>query len=66
MPYEDIEGVWTYIHFSYSPAAKKAVAVVYQNSKTQTVEFAVEHSIPKKMRFILGGNDLKLYPGFNG
>lgn len=26
----------------------------------------ITHDAPKKLRFILGGNDLKLYPGFNG
>ncbi|CAD8123997.1 unnamed protein product [Paramecium sonneborni] len=66
-PYKDIEGVWTYIHFSFSPLKKKAVAFVHANKQTQQIEFGgITHEAPKKLRFILGGNDLKLYPGFNG
>lgn len=64
VPYTDIEGVWTYIHFSY--ANKKAVGIVYANKEAKTLVLDVEHQSPKKLRFILGGNDLKLYPGFNG
>lgn len=66
LEFGDIEGVWTYVHFSYSPKDKKAVGLFYQNKKTQIIELGVTHTPPKTLRFVLGGNDLKLYPGFNG
>ena len=39
--YTDIEGVWTYIHFSYSN--KKAVGIVYANKEAKTLVLDVEH-----------------------
>lgn len=34
--------------------------------EVKRLEFAVTHNQPKVLRFVLGGNDLGKYPGFNG
>lgn len=44
--YTDIEGVWTYIHYSYSPKEKKAVGFLYANKKTETITIPAEHDAP--------------------
>jgi hypothetical protein len=67
IPYGDIEGVWSYVYFSYSSKVNQAVGFIkYGTSDVQRVEIAVTHNSPKFLRFLLGGNDLGVYPGFNG
>lgn len=37
-----------------------------QNNEVSRIVIDVSHSIPTYLRFIVGGDDLKEYPGFNG
>ena len=63
----DIEGVWTYVYYSYSADANKAVAFIkYGNDDIKTSVHVTTHTPTKYLRFILGGNDAGRYPGFNG
>jgi hypothetical protein len=65
--YGDIEGVWTYVYQSYSSRVKKVVAMLkYAGQNIERVEMNAVHPVPKFLRYILGGVDLKIYPGFNG
>jgi hypothetical protein len=65
--YGDIEGVWTYVYYSYSVDAKRAVGFVkYANQSPKRIEMGVQHPTTKYVKFILGGTDNKRYPGFNG
>lgn len=64
---EDIEGVWTYVYYSYSADLNKAVAFIkYGEAAAQSAVHATTHPDTKFLRFVLGGNDEKRYPGFNG
>lgn len=63
----DIEGLWTFVYYSYSEEKSRAVAhIKYGNENTQSVRIDVDHPDTKFVRFILGGNDEGRYPGFNG
>lgn len=60
----DIEGLWTYVYYSYSSDENKAVAhIKYGNQEIQTKTLPTTHQMTKLLRFILGGNDEKRYPG---
>jgi hypothetical protein len=60
VPYGDIEGVWTYVYFSFSAKQKLAVALIkYGAEEFKRVEIQVSHNAPSFLRFILGGNDVK-------
>jgi len=37
-----------------------------RSTETKSVELSVTHDFPTFLRFVLGGNDLGAYPGFNG
>ncbi|KAM3142452.1 hypothetical protein pb186bvf_005354 [Paramecium bursaria] len=56
IPITDIDGLWTYIHFSYSLKAEQ--------EKYQTVIISAVY--PKFLILVVSGSDLDLYPGFNG
>ncbi len=59
--YDDIEGVWTYIYFSYSSKQNLAVGLIkYGNGDFKSVEINVSHGVPTFLRFILGGNDVSM------
>ncbi|CAD8162366.1 unnamed protein product [Paramecium octaurelia] len=64
LPYEDIEGVWTYIHFSYKQG--QAVGILRIEDTTKIVALDALHEQPNFLRLIIGGSDLNQYPGFNG
>lgn len=53
----DIEGLWSYVYFSYSGRLRKAVGLVKFGSsgKTDTVIMDVTHDIPTYLRLIVGG-----------
>ncbi|CAD8140693.1 unnamed protein product [Paramecium octaurelia] len=64
---EDIEGLWTYVYYSYSADENKAVAFIkYGDGDVQSITHKTTHPAVKFLKFILGGNDNKRYPGFNG
>lgn len=64
---DDIEGLWTYIYYSYNAELNKAVGFIkYGSQDFQRVVHETTHPLTKYLRFILGGNDAKRYPGFNG
>jgi hypothetical protein len=65
--YGDIEGVWTYVYYSYSVTLKRAVAFIkYATDEAKRIQFDVTHPPTNYLRFILGGKDQDRYPGFNG
>lgn len=55
--YADIEGVWTYIYYSYSIALKRAVAFVKYglDSQPTRIQFDVTHPLPIRFKFVVGG-----------
>jgi hypothetical protein len=60
VPYGDIEGVWTYIYFSYNGKTSTAVGLIkYAGEEFKRVEIPAKHEQPTFLRFILGGNDVK-------
>lgn len=64
---EDIEGLWTYIYYSYSEDKSKAVALIkYGGADIIGEKIEVNHPDTKYVKFVLGGNDEGRYPGFNG
>jgi hypothetical protein len=64
---ENLDGVWTYIYYSYSAEKKKAVAYIkFGDTDIQKVEHQVTHPTTKYVKFSVGGTDDKRYPGFNG
>lgn len=64
---EDIEGLWTFVYYSYSADENKAVAFIkYGDGDIQSITHKTTHPAVKFLKFILGGNDNKRYPGFNG
>jgi hypothetical protein len=64
---EDIEGVWTFIYYSYSDDVNEAVGIIkYGSAAPKAITHKVTHSSTKFVRFILGGTDEGRYPGFNG
>jgi hypothetical protein len=45
IPYGDIEGVWTYVYFSYSNRLRKADGFIrYGNGEIQNTQFDVSHN----------------------
>ncbi|CAD8058815.1 unnamed protein product [Paramecium sonneborni] len=63
----DIEGVWTYIYYSYSRQSEQAIGhIKFGNQKFSTIKQNVKHAPTIYLRFILGGNDQDRYPAFNG
>jgi hypothetical protein len=65
--YGDIEGVWTYIYYSYSVALGRAVGFTkYGTDTPNRIQMNVKHPETDYLRFILGGKDANRYPGFNG
>jgi hypothetical protein len=65
--FADIEGVWTYMYFSYSADQKRAVAFVkYADGQPIRVPFDVTHPETNYLKFTLGGNDAGRYKPFNG
>ena len=59
VPYGDIEGVWTYIYFSYSGKTNTAVGLIkYTGEEFKRVEIPATHEKPTFLRFVLGGNDV--------
>jgi hypothetical protein len=54
-----------YLYFSYSGLKNKAVGFL-KTTEIKSVELAFTHDFPQFLRFVLGGNDLNAYPGFNG
>ncbi|CAD8193826.1 unnamed protein product [Paramecium pentaurelia] len=64
LSYQDIEGVWTYIHFSYKQS--QAIGILRIEEETRMVVFDAIHEQPNFLRLIIGGSDLNQYPGFNG
>jgi hypothetical protein len=63
----DIEGLWTYIYYSYSDDKARAVGLIkYGTDDIKAIRHDVTHPGTKRVKFILGGNDAGRYPGFNG
>lgn len=67
LPTGDIEGLWTYLYFSYSGRLKKAVGLAKfgASGKVAQVTMDVTHDIPTYLRLVVGGKQFS-YPGFNG
>lgn len=63
----DIEGIWTYIYYSYSLRVKKATAFlkIGPSGKVQSQSMEVTHTVPTYLNLIMGGKQFN-YPGFNG
>jgi hypothetical protein len=62
VPYGDIEGVWTFIHFSYSEKKRKAIAFIRYGHKglLKKIEFEVAHlPMDTYAKFILGGTHVR-------
>lgn len=64
----DIEGLWTYIYYSYSTDKNRAVGFIKFGSDDaiKSIRHDTTHPDNKYVRFILGGMDAKRYPAFNG
>ena len=63
----DIEGLWTFLYYSYSFDDGEAIGLIkYGNKDIETITHKTVHARTKYVRFILGGNDNDRYPGFNG
>lgn len=63
----DIEGVWTFIYYSYSVNAGRAVAFVkYGDAKVERVQIEAKNPVTDYLRLVVGGDDNKRYPPFNG
>ena len=55
---EDIEGLWTYVYYSYSEQAKKAIGLIkYGKGEFNIINHDTIHEKTKYVKFILGGND---------
>jgi len=65
---EDIDGLWTYIYYSYSAENKKAVAfILFGDDDTPKKAVSEVFNPPSKyLKFTIGGTDQNRYPGFNG
>jgi hypothetical protein len=62
----DIEGVWTYVYYSYSKPGSKAVGIIqYGQSEPQRIQHDVTHPSVSYLNFILAGKQFS-YPGLNG
>ena len=56
MPTGDIEGLWTYVYYSYSLRLKKAVGhVKVGTSKLESFSIPATHNSPTFLRMIIGG-----------
>jgi hypothetical protein len=66
--YGDIEGVWTFLYYSYTTQLKRAVGFIRYGAEADTnrIQFDVDHPVPAFLRFVLGGMNLGRYPAFNG
>lgn len=49
-----------YLYFSYSGLKNKAVGFL-KTTEIKSVELAVTHDFPQFLRFVLGGNDVKIF-----
>ena len=58
--------MWTYLYYSFSAKANKAVGFVVFGEEVKDIEFDVGHNVPSRLRLILAGTDNGNYPGFNG
>jgi hypothetical protein len=67
IPYPaDIEGLWTFLYFSFSKQVNRAVGFIkYDGSEPKRIQFDVQHPAITYLKFILGGKQFN-YPGFNG
>jgi len=63
----DIDGVWTYIYYSYSVEQKKAVGFIkFGEDDVKKIVHTVTNPLTKFLKFTIGGSDSGRYPGFNG
>ena len=63
----DIEGLWSYVYYSYSVSLKRVTGFIkFGTSKFDTFTLSTVHPETKQIRLIAGGNDNKRYPGLNG
>jgi hypothetical protein len=65
--YGDIEGVWTFIYFSYSAKTKRVVGLIRFDGDADTKRFEIEtdHGKVEYLHWKVGGKQAP-YPGFNG
>ena len=63
LKYGDIEGLWTFLYFSYGKGSATAFYSEPDTLLTKTMK--ATHEAPKYLRFIVGGKDSK-FNGFNG
>ena len=62
----DIEGVWTYVYFSYSKDLNRAVGLFRQQTQTiQRTQFDLTHPEATALKFVVAGAQLG-FPGFHG
>ncbi|CAK56140.1 unnamed protein product (macronuclear) [Paramecium tetraurelia] len=62
-----IEGLWTYVYYSYSVEENKAQGFIkFGEENFKQITHQTTQPLTKYLRFIVGGNDEKRYPGFNG
>jgi hypothetical protein len=65
--FDDIEGVWTFVHFSYSERKRKAVGYLRfgHRGELKSVSFNVAHlPMDTYAKFILGGAHVKKWSCF--
>lgn len=55
---ENLDGLWTYVYYSYSVEKKKAVAYIkFGEDDVKKIEHEVTHPNTKYVRFTVGGTD---------
>lgn len=67
VPFGDIEGVWTFIYFSYSADQQRSVSFLkYADDQPIRTQFDVINPPTTYLKFVLGGSDNGRYAPFNG
>ena len=63
----DIEGLWTFIYYSYSTKEKRAVGFInFGDDVYKKIVHNVVHPKITYLKLTIGGKDDDRYPGFNG
>lgn len=55
----NLDGMWTYVYFSYSRKLRSAVGMLQnQGESVSTIQMDVVHPVPTNLRFVLGGSNV--------
>lgn len=67
VPFGDIDGVWTFVYFSYSLKDLSAMAIIKYENNAEVFhrELKANHGKQTFLKLLFGGKD-NWYPGFNG